>query len=62
MPLITDQIQEVGLQVAYQRYDGTFRYLRKLMALPFLPHREIIAAFEELKEQGTTRVLVEILN
>ena len=62
MPLITDQIQEVGLQVAYQRDDGTFRYLRKLMALPFLPHREIIAAFEELKEQGTTRVLVEILN
>ena len=50
----------MGLQVLYQRDEGTFKYLRKLMALPFLPSHEIPAIFESLKEDATSPALREL--
>ncbi|KAK3752987.1 hypothetical protein QZH41_016294, partial [Actinostola sp. cb2023] len=35
------QVQELGLQVPYSNEDATYAYIRKLMALPFLPEHEI---------------------
>ena len=47
------QIQEVGLQHAYTHDESTYKYLRKLMALPFLPEGEIAPMFESLTHQAT---------
>ena len=44
----------MGLLVLYQRDEGTFKYFRKLMALPFLPSHEIPAMFKSLKEHATS--------
>lgn len=49
--LLLTQIQELGLQKAYSEHDGAYKYLRKLMALPFLPHHEIPSMFAFLSEQ-----------
>ena len=38
------------------------RYVRKLMALPFLPAEHISAAFELLEEQATTGKLKDIVD
>lgn len=54
------KIQELGLQVLYLRDEGTSKYLRKLMELPFLPSHEIPAMFESLKEDATSPVLREL--
>ena len=35
------QVQDLGLAAAYSRDDGTYRYIKQLMALPFLPAQEI---------------------
>ena len=51
------QIQELGLQTAYQSNDGTSKYLRKIMALPFLPPSQIPAIFTRLQLQATTEPL-----
>jgi len=53
----TLQIQDLGLQTAYQSDDGTFKYLRRIMALPFLPPSEIPAMFNCLQLQATTEPL-----
>ncbi|KAK3734792.1 hypothetical protein QZH41_020540 [Actinostola sp. cb2023] len=37
------------------------KYLRKLMALPFLPHHEIPGMFARLRVQATTQPLREIV-
>ena len=42
------------------RDEGTFKYLRELMALPFLPSLEIPAMFKSLKEDATSSVLREL--
>ena len=51
------QIQELGLQRPYQTDNGTYTYLRKVMALPFLPHGEIEPMFVRLHAQATTAIL-----
>ncbi|XP_078343061.1 uncharacterized protein LOC144628821 [Oculina patagonica] len=51
------KIQDLGLQASYQSDDGTFKYLRKIMALPFLPASEIPAMFTRLKVEATTEPL-----
>jgi len=51
------QIQELGLQTAYQSDDGTFKHLRKIMALPFLPPSQIPPMFARLQLQATTEPL-----
>ena len=42
------QIQELGLQQQYTSDKGTYTYLRKIMALAFLPELEITPMFEIL--------------
>ena len=42
------QVQELGLQVAYSEDQGTYGWIRKLLALPFLPYTEI-TQFERLR-------------
>ena len=55
------QIQEVGLQHAYTHDEATFKYLHKLMALPFLPEGEIIPMFERLANQATTTQVCTVI-
>ena len=43
-------------QVAYNEKGSTYNYVRKLMALPFLPEEQIIPVFDTLKEQATTHM------
>jgi len=57
------QVQEVGLAVAYGNDKGIHRYVKMLMALPYLPHREIPASFHQrLKLQATTPMLHELVD
>ena len=46
---------------AYSRDDGTYRYIKQLMALPFLPTQEIDPAFQWLRLQATTDALKELV-
>ena len=46
------QIQMLGLQQQYNEDNGTHRFLRKVMALPFLPHGAIQPMFERLREDA----------
>ena len=41
-------VQGVGLQEAYNKDAGTHSFLRKLMALPFLPHEHVLQTFLHL--------------
>ena len=54
---VDSQIQELGLQTAYQIDNGTYTYLRKVMALPFLPNGVIESMFLRLNAQATTATL-----
>ena len=46
-------VQQVGLQATYQRREGAHQHIRKLLALPFLPARDIPRAFRKLREKVT---------
>ncbi|KAK3744787.1 hypothetical protein QZH41_014782, partial [Actinostola sp. cb2023] len=48
------KVQELGLATVYSEDDGTHRYIRQLMALPFLPATEIPRVFARLSVQATT--------
>ena len=55
------KIQALGLQAAYTSDNGTFKFLRKAMALPFLPHDEIVHVFHQLQIEATTAPLEEFM-
>lgn len=55
------QIQELGLQYQYNHDRGTYHYLRKFMALPFLPEDKIQPIFEQLRVQATTDLLKQLV-
>ena len=63
MALIFLQVQELGLQVAYTEDQGTYGWIRKLLALPFLPYTEITTQFERprLGAEGPRKELVEYI-
>ena len=44
-------IQECGLQVAYINDDGTFKLLRKIMPLCFLPAQNTLPIFQRLQQK-----------
>ena len=44
------KVQKLGLQRAYMDDDSVYKYIRKLMALPFLPYPEIQPMFDLLEE------------
>jgi len=54
------KIAEVGLQTAYQSDDAVYRYLRKLLALPFLPADSITTVFGQLEADATTPKLIQV--
>ena len=57
------QVQELGLQVAYTEDQGTYGWIRKLLALPFLPYTEITTQFERLRlgAEGPRKDLAEYI-
>ncbi|XP_067024035.1 uncharacterized protein [Acropora muricata] len=56
------KIQELGLQYQYNHDRGTYLYLRKFMALPFLPEDNIQPMFEQLRPEATTDPLKQFVN
>ena len=55
------KIQALGLQAAYTSDNGTFKFLRRVMALPFLPHGQIAHVFNQLLPEATTAPLQEFM-
>ena len=55
------KIQELGLQVPYTHDDATYKFLRKVMSLPFLPADNIPRAFERLRQNVTSQPVLEFL-
>ena len=55
------QIQQLGLQTAYGEDDSIYKYLRKLMALPFLPHAEIRPMFMSLSGRAQNPPLSDLV-
>ncbi|KAK3741180.1 hypothetical protein QZH41_012629, partial [Actinostola sp. cb2023] len=56
------KVQELGLAMAYCHDDGLHRFIRKLMALPFLPAIQIPTVFQRLRLQATTPALVNLVD
>ena len=54
---------KAGLQVAYTEGQGTYGWIRKLLALPFLPYTEITTQFERLRlgAEGPRKELAEYI-
>ncbi|XP_053381681.1 uncharacterized protein LOC123533370 [Mercenaria mercenaria] len=46
------KIQSEGLTTAYLEKEDKYRFLRKLLSLPYLPSEQIPAAFHQLKQQA----------
>ena len=55
------KIKELGLAVTYLRREATHRYLKQLMALPFLPAQDIPAAFQQLRDSANTDSLQSLM-
>ena len=56
------KVQELGLQTAYMRDRATNGYIRRLMAIPFLPHETIAATFDNLKPEAITEPLQQLVS
>ena len=50
------------LQVAYTEKGTTYTFLRKLMALPFIPHEYVPATFREMSRQVTNEQLTAVVH
>ncbi len=56
------KIQDLGLQAAYQKRQGTHKFCRTIMALPFLPQEWIPRIFEQIRSaDGVTAQLEELM-
>ncbi|XP_078320426.1 uncharacterized protein LOC144621355 [Crassostrea virginica] len=55
------KIKELGLVVTYLRREATHRYLKQIMALPFLPAQDIPAAFQQLRDRVITDSLQSLV-
>ncbi|KAK4296448.1 hypothetical protein Pmani_031060 [Petrolisthes manimaculis] len=42
------KVQELGLQTSYSKRDSVYKLVKKVFALPFLPHDDIKETFDEL--------------
>jgi hypothetical protein len=56
------RVQAVGLQATYERHEGVHQFIRKLLALPFLPPGDIPRAFQKLRDRadGSSQPLREL--
>ena len=50
-------MQDLALQSAYHNGRGTDNFIRKIMALPFLPEAEIQPMFQRLQREATEPLL-----
>ncbi|VDH91609.1 Hypothetical predicted protein [Mytilus galloprovincialis] len=55
------KVQDLGLKTTYSSRGVEYRYIRTLMALPFLPHSDIRPAFNTLKERANSQELKELV-
>ncbi|XP_052090532.1 uncharacterized protein LOC127727130 [Mytilus californianus] len=55
------KVQDLGLKTTYSSRGVEYRYIRTLMALPFLPHSGIRPAFNTLKERANSQELKELV-
>lgn len=46
------KVLQLGLSTAYVQRRDKYEYIRKLLALPFLPSEHIVEAFKELERQA----------
>ncbi len=51
------KVQALGLASTYQNNDAAHKFIRQIMALPFLPHEHIPQMFMELKDLATSPAL-----
>jgi len=54
-------VQELGLQHTYQHDENSYTYIRKLMALPFVPYHEVQRIFNRLKLEAKTGPLQDLV-
>ena len=54
-------MQDLGLKALCIEDNGMHRYIRKLLALPLLPGKDISTQFQQLKLQATAETLQELI-
>ena len=52
--------QGKGLQTAFSTDPATHRYIKQLLALPYLPHQEIGPCLAELRQEASTDSLKDV--
>ena len=52
--------QELGLQTSFNNDSATNRYIKQLLALPYLPHQHIKDCLEQLKDEASTPATLEL--
>ena len=62
MQAVWRKVQEIGLSTAYKKDDAVHKYIKKIMAVPFLPHEHIIPMFETLKGFATSSLLQSLVS
>ena len=55
------KVKEIGLGTAYKNDNAVHKYIKKIMALPFLPHEHIIPMFQTLKGVATSPLLQSLV-
>ena len=50
------------LQLAYSRRDDVYNFVRKVLALPFLPSEHIRSAFDGLRAKASGEQVTSLLN
>ena len=53
--------KDCGLGTAYKNDDAVFKYIKKIMALPFLPHEHTRPMFETLNDLVTSSLLQSLV-
>jgi hypothetical protein len=53
-------VQELGLSAAYRNDEGTNKFCRRLMSLPFLPQEHIPTMFASIRKEANTEQLKDL--
>ena len=54
------KVQELGLATTYTQRGAEYRYVRSLLALPFLPPTDIVRAFDQLDQTANSPELQQL--
>ena len=55
------QVQDLGLAPSYKEKQTTYDFIRRLFALPFLPHEHITPSFKKCRKSATTPRLEKLM-